>query len=170
MSKFQLKCSCVHCRAEVTTQGLSTHIKKCTQEFKHVCEGCGKGTNNERFCSRSCRAKVVNTERAARKEKQPEMTDKEADTLCRFSKGLITIRSTLRSLLSKLKGYKCEMCGISEWNGQSITLIVDHIDGDAGNNMPTNLRLLCPNCNSQTPTFGGRNKGKGRKSRGLPTF
>ena len=59
------------------------------------------------------------------------------------------------------EGYKsneCESCGISEWNGQSITMELDHVDGNNGNNSLDNLRLLCPNCHSQTPTFRGRNK------------
>jgi 5-methylcytosine-specific restriction endonuclease McrA len=37
---------------------------------------------------------------------------------------------------------------------------VDHADGDSTNNKLENLRLLCPNCHSQTDTFAGRNKGK----------
>lgn len=56
--------------------------------------------------------------------------------------------------------YFCDECGISEWRGNQLTLIVDHIDGLHGNDQLNNLRLLCPNCNSQTPTFAGRNKGK----------
>jgi hypothetical protein len=56
---------------------------------------------------------------------------------------------------------KCAECGISEWKGKPLTLTVEHIDGDAYNNKEENLTLLCPNCHSQTSTFGGRNKGKG---------
>lgn len=52
---------------------------------------------------------------------------------------------------------KCEMCGISEWLGKPITLELDHIDGDSSNPSRKNLRLLCPNCHSQTSTFRGRN-------------
>ena len=43
-----------------------------------------------------------------------------------------------------------------EWNEKSITLELDHIDGDRYNNNFDNLRILCPNCHSQTPTFRGR--------------
>lgn len=86
----------------------------------------------------------------------------------RFLSGLITERSVIRRHLTALIGYKCSVCSNSEWMGKSLTLQVDHIDGNAGNNMPDNLRLICPNCHSQTKTFGARNKGKGRKARGLP--
>jgi len=51
----------------------------------------------------------------------------------------------------------CSICGIGpEWNGQDLTLQLDHIDGDHRNNLLQNLRLLCPNCHSQTPTFAGK--------------
>lgn len=54
--------------------------------------------------------------------------------------------------------YKCmkENCGLTEWLGEKITLELDHIDGNRKNNNLTNLRLLCPNCHSQTKTWRGR--------------
>jgi hypothetical protein len=54
--------------------------------------------------------------------------------------------------------YECSICKIKEWNNIPISLEVDHIDGDTFNNAISNLRILCPNCHSQTPTFRGRNK------------
>jgi hypothetical protein len=53
---------------------------------------------------------------------------------------------------------ECE-CGISNtWNGKPITLQVDHKNGINTDNRPGNLRYLCPNCHSQTETFGRKNK------------
>ena len=46
------------------------------------------------------------------------------------------------------------------WQGQPLVLILDHINGERSDNRLTNLRLLCPNCNSQQPTFAGKNKGR----------
>lgn len=53
--------------------------------------------------------------------------------------------------------HKCSDCGIKEWNGQQLVLEIDHIDGQYWNNTPDNLRFLCPNCHSLTPTFRSKN-------------
>lgn len=52
--------------------------------------------------------------------------------------------------------YECSCCKIKEWNNKEIILELDHIDGNNTNNNKSNLRLLCPNCHSQTETFRGR--------------
>lgn len=55
--------------------------------------------------------------------------------------------------------YKCSKCGqVPEWFGEKLTLQVDHIDGDWSNCEKENLRFLCPNCHTQTPTFGNQHK------------
>lgn len=59
---------------------------------------------------------------------------------------------------------KCAECGIDPmWNSKKLVLQLDHIDGDRLNNARANLRLLCPNCHSQTETFS---TGKNRLKRG----
>ena len=60
--------------------------------------------------------------------------------------------STAKALI-KLRGQKCECCGLTEWLNQPINLEVHHKDGDRTNNSLDNLQLLCPNCHSYTPTF-----------------
>lgn len=64
----------------------------------------------------------------------------------------------LRLIGEGIKEHKCECCRLSEWMGQPISLELDHIDGDNKNNKLDNLRVLCPNCHAQTPTYRGKNK------------
>jgi len=52
---------------------------------------------------------------------------------------------------------KCENCGLREWAGEKITIELDHINGNSLDNRLENLRFLCPNCHSLTPTWRGRN-------------
>ncbi|MEU5786905.1 HNH endonuclease signature motif containing protein [Micromonospora purpureochromogenes] len=64
---------------------------------------------------------------------------------------------------------ECEECAIGPtWRGRPLILHVDHIDGDFLDNRPPNLRLLCPNCHSQTATYAGRNRGSAPPPTGVP--
>ena len=79
---------------------------------------------------------------------------------CSISKHII------RYLREKYNNKCCE-CGWHEVNiyTKKVPLDVEHIDGDYRNNKEENLKLLCPNCHSLTPTYKGANRGKGRKQR-----
>ena len=69
----------------------------------------------------------------------------------------------VRDYLSSEQGGCCAICGIeSNWNGVTLALIIDHIDGDASNNHRVNLRLIRPNCDGQLSTYKARNRGNGR--------
>jgi hypothetical protein len=69
-----------------------------------------------------------------------------------------------RYLIEK-NGHKCQMCGIIEWGGKPVLLILDHVNGNSGDCSLGNLRLICSNCDTLTPTYKGRNKGNGRHLR-----
>ena len=58
----------------------------------------------------------------------------------------------------QLKEYCCKRCQVTDWQEEHLTLELDHIDGNRTNNQLDNLRWLCPNCHSLTPTFRGYNK------------
>jgi 5-methylcytosine-specific restriction endonuclease McrA len=127
------------------------------------CVNCGttiayKGPSyRHKYCSLSCSATGRKTEKAATVATQ-------------FAEGQLTARRNIYKLLVERDGDKCSVCGIEHWNSKPIRLWVDHIDGDATNNTPSNFRLICPNCDSQSETFGAKNRGQGRKSKGLPSY
>lgn len=56
-----------------------------------------------------------------------------------------------------LKENKCEICGLSEWQGKHLVCELHHINGDSTDNRIENLLILCPNCHSQTDNFRSRN-------------
>jgi predicted RNA-binding Zn-ribbon protein involved in translation (DUF1610 family) len=64
-----------------------------------------------------------------------------------------------RALVAQGRSFRCEACGIEgTWNGRRLNLHVDHINGQFWDCRADNLRFLCPNCHSQTPTYAGRNR------------
>jgi hypothetical protein len=68
--------------------------------------------------------------------------------------------SIVRRLLAKGVLYRCAICGIADWCGQTLVLHLDHINGVHNDHRVENLRLLCPNCHSQTPTYCNRAREK----------
>jgi 5-methylcytosine-specific restriction endonuclease McrA len=59
---------------------------------------------------------------------------------------------------------RCDFCGLSEWRGRPLSIQIDHVNGIRDDHRLENLRMLCPNCHSQTDTFAAKNK----KSNGDP--
>jgi hypothetical protein len=119
----------------------------CSKDFKHKHSSTGK------YCSNVC---AQEGRRNISKE--------------RFDEGKLSNRSLMKKILIERTGYNCDVCKQAEWMSQPIPLELDHIDGNAGNNLPVNVRKICPNCHAQTPTHKAKNKGNGRGSRGLPWY
>ena len=80
------------------------------------------------------------------------------------------IKFLKRHILKEQNNY-CEICkNKNEWNSKPIVFILDHINGDAFNNKRENLRLICPNCDSQLDTYKSKNKNSSRKERYLLNY
>ena len=81
--------------------------------------------------------------------------------------GNLKTSNYIKRWIRETRGEKCEKCGWKKINKftNKIPLQVNHIDGNSENTVPENIELLCPSCHSLTSTFGGANRGNGRKNR-----
>jgi len=146
---------CKHCGSTFTT---NDHRKQfcnhtCSATYNNTrrikknrpCENCGQPRNHgKRFCSLKCQGLFENREK--------------------IESGNYSARTAKKYLMDI--DNRCSICKINnEWNGKPLMMILDHIDGNAENDDLSNLRLVCPNCDSQLDTFKSRNRGKGRHSR-----
>ncbi|WP_082962116.1 HNH endonuclease signature motif containing protein [Mycobacterium sp. 852014-52144_SCH5372336] len=119
-----------------------------------TCRGCGRelvGRKQKVFCSSAC-----------------QQSHRRRVLLNAWLESGVCGRTSyqgnfVRDHLLEQQASRCAICGITaEWNGSTLALIIDHINGDATDNRRENLRLLCPNCDSQLPTYKARNRGSGR--------
>lgn len=173
---------CPVCGKEIHVSGMKNHLKY--HEKEHPCENCGKLTHNNKFCSHSCAATYNNLgdrkhgkspgtclycgrglKQSARKYCSRRcFQDHRRELWINKIKERGTYSSTRqgRRYMLYTQSHQCEICGRERWEGEEIPLIADHIDGNPRNHDISNMRLICPNCDAQLPTYKGRNKGNGR--------
>lgn len=80
------------------------------------------------------------------------------DILNNKHSGYSTYKLKNRLFQEGIKENKCEVCGITQWNNRPISMELDHIDGNRNNHNLNNLRIICPNCHSQTVTYRSKNR------------
>lgn len=137
------------CGVSFNNRGVCRVIRKHLVRF---CVLCGKKNGrggSSKYCSHKC---------ARQFEWESKVRSIE-------STGVILNVQNAKRYLAEKRGKRCEVCGVRDWMGLPLVLILDHMDGNSSNFGVGNLRLLCANCDSQTPTFKNRNKGKGRFKR-----
>lgn len=77
-----------------------------------------------------------------------------------------TIRGIFRQYILEQQNHCCAICGMPDvWHEKPLMFVLDHIDGDAANSARSNLRLICPNCDSQLDTYKAKNKNSARTKR-----
>lgn len=114
----------------------------CGKEFKHYSGYSGK------YCCRECQSEYEH------KSKYQKILDGDPSIMranyipSRFKKDILAEQNN-----------KCAICGMEPmWNNKELVFILDHIDGHASNNKRDNLRMICPNCDSQLDTYKSKNK------------
>lgn len=159
------------------------------------CLQCGALSRNPKYCSHSCRATFLNKMLIKKNARprvickcgaafyaskgsnktfcsavchQRSIYDKYIEDWLagRVSGGSKSgVSNFVRKFLRIKQNGQCHKCKKSSWMEQPIPLELEHKDGNHKNNTPNNVCLLCPNCHSQTDTYGSKNRGQGRSSR-----
>ena len=149
---------CSHSCSAMSSNGKKWGISKIKKP--QICLYCNKEMplkkyHKKTFCDHTCQHKY-----------QRDLIFKEIDKTGIIPTG-IKMSSVGKLYLINHRGYKCEGigCGLSDWLGKPITLQVDHKNGKSKDNRLVNLQLICPNCHTQTPNFGSKNKNSDRKYR-----
>ena len=131
--------------------------------FTECCKKIGlsqNGANGRKQIKKRCQELNISTEHFKLFGRNTSVNKRELDDIL-VENSTYTNNSALKARLIKegLLEYKCAICNNEgEWQGAPLVLQLDHIDGDHTNHTLTNLRLLCPNCHSQTPTFCSRKR------------
>lgn len=111
-----------------------------------ACQRCGGVLpRGRKFCSRQCMLGI------------PQWLNGELSASGKSGRLL----AWAREFLMEEAGWRCSECGWGTANpvtGKPI-LTIEHLDGNWKNNLRSNLKVLCYNCHSLTPTFGALNKG-----------
>jgi hypothetical protein len=144
----------------------ATHRKFIEERFCKNCGdslGAGWKSKNSKYCSSRCQQDF----------QKKELLQEWLSTGCLPNytggqSGNTPRGKYMRELLLEEQEDLCAECHQpAVHNNKPLKFILDHVDGNSTNNARSNLRLICPNCDSQSDTYKGKNKGKGRRSKGF---
>lgn len=137
-------------------KNMVSHIVSKSDSLRDVLLGLGLSDRggNYRSIQKLLDYYGIDTSHFTRKASKGQNTKTDSEV---FKEGSEVSQSTLRSRFRKKVQHECSECGIISWNGKKIVLQIDHVNGIHNDNRLENLRLLCPNCHSQTSTFGRKN-------------
>ena len=136
-------------------KNIPVECKNCSKIFKNIFSASAHYAH----CTGKNSTKHLDKKRNWKKNK----FDLSVDEIFAKDSRLDTGRVKKILIALKLRVYECEICKCKEWQGKALVLELDHINGDNKDHRLENIRLLCPNCHSQTPNFRGRNKNLGKK-------
>ncbi len=128
------------------------------KNFNIICKNCGKvfvaKNKNAKFCSNKC----------ASENRHKECYADFLENGMKYCRGNYTPKHFKQDILNEQQN-TCLICGCKPiHNGKPLIFVLDHIDGDASNNNRSNLRMICPNCDSQLETFKSKNKHSTRRN------
>lgn len=183
--KFNRSKQSIKCKLRTLGETYEKYNKK-EKEIK-TCVNCGgeiTSKHGDKFCNNSCSASYNNKKRKCKKHciscgGEIDCNRKYCSPRCHrnheksllfeiIKGGDVTLNSkNYKNYLIHKYGKKCMECGWCEFNEYSkkIPIELEHIDGNSDNNELGNLKLLCPNCHSLTPTYKALNSGNGRHKR-----
>lgn len=173
-------------------RGCITRGKQCKDRYyanPKFCRYCSKKIDylkrRNNFCNHSCAASTNNIGkiRIPRKPRpQCKQCYHECNTLiaiycsgnCQrqyewnqittkaLSSGRFESAGNAKRYLLEIHGTKCSVCCLSMWNNKPMSVTIDHVNGHYDDHRVCNVRLICPNCDAQSSTYKGRNRGNGR--------
>jgi Zn finger protein HypA/HybF involved in hydrogenase expression len=142
------------------------------EQFSELVQSCSSWTVLYSKIRNGSRDRAEIRARAEEEKVSPSALTKDFPLDQVLVRGSKISRASLKRKLIKanLLVEQCSKCHLGlEWQGEPLTLQLDHINGDNTDNRLENLRLLCPNCHSQTDTYAGRNQPKKVKITFVPT-
>lgn len=175
------------------SQRVNKNCSECDSEVFITLSDFNQSKTKRFFCNHSCAASFNNRTRKCDRSRQPRVCQwcqnptSGGSNHCSLSCGQLHHQSKQwdfrkqqieadggfkkenrylsRKYLIEKFGHQCTLCKLTEWKNELIPLVCDHIDGNSENNLLSNLRMVCQNCNALLPTFGSKNRGNGRMSK-----